>query len=69
MAKEALVVCMEGEQKRRANGCVETSVDAACQQVQEAIVDRRENGGTVQSVRTAALKLIRTMFDDLEQAR
>jgi hypothetical protein len=69
MAKEALVVCMEGEQKRLANGCVETSVDEACQQVQAAIVDRRENGGTVASVRTAALKLIRTMFDDLDTVR
>lgn len=44
----------------------ESPVDAACQQVQAAIVDRRENGGTVASVRAAALKLIKTMFDDLD---
>ena len=42
------------------------SVDAACQQVQAAIVDGRENGGTVAQVRTAALKLIKAMFDDLD---
>ena len=45
------------------------SVDAACQQVQVAIVDRRENGGTVANVRAAALKLIKTMFEDLDTVR
>jgi hypothetical protein len=41
-------------------------VDTACRQVQAAIMDRKENGGTQQQIRAAALRLIKTVFNELD---
>lgn len=41
-------------------------ITAACDGLTASVVDRRENGGTNQTIRARALDLIRVMVADLE---
>lgn len=41
-------------------------ITAACDGLTASVVDRRENGGTHQTIRARALDLIRVMVADLE---
>lgn len=42
------------------------SVEAACAEVEEAVKDRRENGGAQSVIRTKTLSLIEQLFAELE---
>ena len=42
------------------------SVESACTEVEAAVKDRRENGGSQSVIRTKTLSLIEQLFADLE---
>jgi len=47
----------------------EEAVDSACDRVLEAVIDRRENGGTPENIRAATMHLIRKLCDQSFRGR